>query len=241
MVSISCGPNTCYSYRCWELIELTFLSFIQEERPTGILEKLLPDYMEKWIWIAQGVNWDGHGDNVPPGSALRKDLLPQLGFCSHWWLSGVTPSRDGHSCREMAPPRPCPSWGTPHLTANPGRGMNIQHGATLMVHFGSEIPTRSPKAVVRPALQLDFPFCTILLPSSPVHRYWSQDGHCLNILHAKFCPRICFPENPACLCMNALNDKLALGLMTFLISSRGKYKWYFEISVMHELWYENIY
>lgn len=171
VVSICCVFNTCYSYGGRESIELTFLNFFQEERPTGILEKLFPEHTEKGIWIVQGGNWDGHGDDVPPGSALRKPLVPQLRLWAvSGWFSAVTPPRDGHSCREVAPPRPCPSWGIPHLTANPGRGMNVQHGATLMVHFGSEIPTRSTEAVVGPLWQLDFPFCTILLPSSPFHR-----------------------------------------------------------------------
>lgn len=45
--------------------------------------------------------------------------------------------------------------------------MNIHSGATLMVHFGSEIPTRSSEAVVGPVWQLDFLLCTVLLLFSP--------------------------------------------------------------------------
>lgn len=113
------------------------------------------------------VTWEGCGDHVAPRSALRKDLLSQLQLCCQLMALAVTSSRDGHSCRETAPLRPCPSWGIPCLMANPGRGMTIHRGATLMVHFGSEIPTRSSEAVVGPVWQLDFLLCTVLLLFSP--------------------------------------------------------------------------
>lgn len=47
---------------------------------------------------------------------------------------------------------------TLYLTTDPGGQVTVQHGATLMVHFGSRAPRWSAKAAVEPDPSLASPF-----------------------------------------------------------------------------------
>ena len=102
----------------------------------------------------------------PRSPSLRRDSCPAAGNAVSRQLSARSLFKDCLSHRESCPSSR-PSLGSPHPSTDWGQ---VEGSPLSWVLLALEFPVELAEAVISSASQPDFPLCSLLLPSPPLHR-----------------------------------------------------------------------